>query len=196
MRSHFFKKIIIITTLLNFNFIQPCLSQEKSDFRKTKWGMTKKEVKLAEVSEFIQERIEKLIYTTALKGLNAVIMYNFIEEKLVESAYMFVDKHSNKNDYISDYLMLKKILTKKYGKTKFEATKWRNDLYKSDNQHWGTAVSLGHLAYFAKWETTSSDIFLSLAGENFETSLSIQYTSNKFKTLIEEEKEKKELEPF
>jgi hypothetical protein len=91
---------------------------------------------------------------------------------------------------------LKEFLVKKYGKPIKDSQLWKNDLYRDEYKDWGFAVSLGHLVYFADWETPNTHISLALYGENYEITLAIEYQSKKLKKLEEKEKEKKALDEF
>jgi len=166
------------------------------DFRKTNWGMTKAQVKKTEKSKLVNEDENLLVYQGTVSGLDCLIVYIFAEGKLVRAKYIFTKTHSNKNDYISDFNTLKEVLTKKYGKPVKDSHIWKNDLYRDDYQYWGFAVSLGHLVYFADWETSNTNLSLALYGENFEITLAIEYQSKKLKKLEEKAKEKEALDEF
>ncbi|MDI6850997.1 MAG: DUF3157 family protein [bacterium] len=166
------------------------------DFRKTNWGMNKAEVKKTEKSKIVKEDENLLAYQGNVGGLECFILYIFAEGKLVRGKYVFTVTHSNKNDYILDYSTLKEFLVKKYGKPIKDSQLWKNDLYRDEYQNWGFAVSLGHLVYFADWETPNTHIILALYGENYEITLAIEYQSKKLKKLEEKEKEKKALDEF
>ena len=91
---------------------------------------------------------------------------------------------------------MKEILTKKYGKPIEDKQYWKKDLYKNDYQDWGFAISLGHLSYFATWQTNTTDIFLGLYGDNYKINLGVEYESIQLKVLEEKAKEKKALDEF
>jgi hypothetical protein len=128
-----------------------------------------------------------LIYQDYIGGFDCRINYNFLEDKLFQSFYLFNEKHTNKNLYIDDYEELKEILTKNYGKPKIDKVTWKNDLYKSDKQNWGTAISMGHLIYETSWETSTTKINLKLSGDNLEIIGYVIYL-----TLVYDSKELKE----
>ncbi len=125
--------------------------------------------------------------------MNAVFDYDFADGKLFGGGYVFIEEHTNKNDYISDYNNVKEILTREYGSPTIDSTEWRNDLYKNDPQYWGLAISKGHLIYLNTWETQTTEIVLILGGDNFKIKFVAGYTSNNFKyPYVEEEIEKQE----
>jgi len=158
--------------------------------------MTREQVKKTEQGNIVKEYSDVLIYRGNVGGFDCKIVYIFAKGKLVRAKYISTVTHSNPNDYIWDYKKWKEILTKKYGDPIEDREIWRNDLYKDDPQYWGLAISAGHLAYFATWETPATEITMLLHGENFEITLEIEYQSKQLKYLEEEEKEKKALSEF
>jgi len=164
----------------------------QTDFRDTKWGMSNAEVKKIEKENFFKEEGNFLGYKGEVGGKDCQIIYTFVQDKLVRAEYIITEKHTNQNDYISDYNSLKELLTKKYGKPTKDEEFWRNDLYKDDYSHWGFAVSLGHHAYFTTWETPSTEILEFLHGDNYQITLGIGYTSKQFEDLEKKTKEEEE----
>ena len=94
------------------------------------------------------------------------------------------------NKYINDYNKLKEILTRKYGSPIKSDSRWFNDLYKNSPQHYGLAVSMGHLDFKSDWETDRTLIFLFLSGDNLEFYTGVVYTSKLHKELIDKAEEK------
>jgi len=122
-----------------------CFATEKYNFRKTTWGMTKKEVKQVE-GEPQYEVEDKLLYLDTVAGMNCVVIYTFENGKLVRGGYKFLVKHSNKNLYIDDYEIIKELLIKKYGKPKSDSKIWKGgEYYKNEPDEWGFAISAGYL---------------------------------------------------
>ncbi len=166
------------------------------NFRKTKWGMSIAQVKSSEPLKVVKEDKDLLVYKTIVIGKNVFLVYIFVDNQLVRARYVLAESHTNKNDFISDYNDFKEILTKKYGKPKQDETFWRNDLYKDDYYHWGTAISLGHLVYLSSWETQDTEITLILTGENYDISCIVEYSSKKLREIEKKAQEKKALEAF
>jgi len=167
-----------------------------STFRKSEWGASKAQVKNEEKLKLLQEDDNILAYQSTVLGFDALIGYIFTGDKLTRGKYVFQEEHSNKSDFISDYETLKKLLTKKFGKPKKDKTIWKNDLYRDDYEDWGTAISIGHLLYFATWETEESEITLMLSGENYKINLLTEFLSIKLKDYEENIKEKEALDDF
>ena len=85
-------------------------------------------------------------------------------------------------------------LTKKYGKPKMDFPGvWKNDLYKDDKSEWGFAVSLGHLAYGASWETSTTKIEIMLSGDNYKINLILSYFSKELEEWVKQTEEKEAL---
>ncbi|MAT38866.1 MAG: hypothetical protein CL946_04605 [Ectothiorhodospiraceae bacterium] len=175
--------------------------QDGYDFRKTKWGMTPAQVKASESTSPIEEGPSgqfdlMIIYSGNVANLQTLYSYHFINNKLVSTFYNFRESYVNDNMYLEDYLKIKEILTRKYGPPSKDNTVWSNDLYKGDPQNYGTAVSVGHLAFQSDWQTPRTDIRLTLKGENFKTGMGVIYVDRKSKALIESSKQKSEEENF
>lgn len=171
-------------------------NEKGNDFRKTSWGMSRLDVKKVEDQMLLKEKDDILMYTTTILNLNSKLVYIFANDKLTRTKYIIEESHSNKNEYMVDYQRVKEMISKKYGKPYSDETSWKNDLYKSDFQEWGTAISLGHLAFSAKWRTPKSHIFLILTGDNFKIKLVVEYSSKQYGKLEEEINEKNETENF
>ncbi len=170
--------------------------KDKFDFRKTTWGMSKEQVKLSEDIKPVFEEKDTLMYETEVLHMKCYIAYKFIDNILAAAVYSFIDEHSNENDYISDYSNVKDALQKKYGTPKSTDINWRNDLYADEPEQYGFAVSIGHLVYWSKWETDSTDIILSLNGENYEISHSAFYNSKVFYPKLMEKHERESKSDF
>ena len=174
----------------------PAKDNEKYHFRKTRWGMSRKQVTAVEKAEFSTSTEDRLIYQGSVNGLVCGIYYIFIKNQLVSTGYMFLEDHSNENDYINDFKSIKKILTKKYGSPKHDIESWDNELFKDDSAKWGFAVSVGHLSYLSSWETNETEINLGLNGDNFEVGHVLSYDSKFFKKTVEAEAEEEDFEDF
>lgn len=165
--------------------------ENELSFRKTFWGMNKKQVKQTETSKIMKDETGYLAYSENISGLEAFIFYYFVEDKLVRARYTFISEHSNKNDYLIDYDMIGDVLKEKYGKPKSDDTIWRDDLYKKDYPDWGFAISLGHLFKKAVWDTNSTNIDHVLYGENYSITHIAEYKSKALDYLEENEKNTK-----
>ena len=117
--------ILAISTLILF------AEEDKYDFRKTNWGMSKEQVKATEDKKPDFEDNIMLSYEVMISEKDFECAYLFLEDKLYGSGYLFFGEHTNKNLYIDDYEELKEILSKEYGKPKIDKVTWKNDLFKN-----------------------------------------------------------------
>ena len=165
--------------------------QSQFEFRKTSWGMTKDQVKENESSTLVGDAGNMLWYTSTVASKNVEIVYTFLDHKLVNTGYRFIEEHSNKNDYIIDYEVIKEILIQKYSTPTIDETTWSNELFKADRSNWGMAVSTGHLEYFSAWETDTTEIILYLGSDNHEVQLQAAYYSKQLASLLEKARQEK-----
>lgn len=171
-------------------------SRDSTDFRKARWGMSKIKAKKSETAKLYSEEKDIIIYQSKVAGLDCMIGYVFADDKLVRGRYVFILQHTNKNDFIDDYKSIKETISEKYGTPKQDETVWKNLLYADDIEKYGFAVSMGHLYYYAAWETPTTEIDLELSGDNFEIKLLVEYTSIKLKSLAERAKKNKKSSDF
>ncbi|MBF0406435.1 MAG: hypothetical protein HQM10_03705 [Candidatus Riflebacteria bacterium] len=157
-------------------------STEIFDFRKAFWGFTPDEIKKTENTDIISESESMILYSDNVSGLKCLVAYIFTEGKLTRTKYIIDQIHTNKNDYISDYNLLKDLLSAKYGKARSNEF-WKKSHLKSNPEHYGMAISCGELVYQSIWKTKNTEIFLTLEGDNFKISLEVQYSSIKLQSL-------------
>lgn len=154
-------------------------TEEAHDFRRVDWGFSVKEVEATEKGDPLDRTDNAIIYKGKVANLDCIILYNFFENELYSTAYFIKEKYSNKNQYISEYEKLHKLLQQKYGTPLEDEIVWKNSLYKDEPERWGMAVSTGHLLYFSTWKTPKTEIGLILSGNNFDIDLGITYESLK-----------------
>jgi len=186
-------KIFSVVSLL---FVVGSLSgQSQFDFQRAKWGQSRGDV-LAEISTS-PDKSGKLFVTFLngfISGFDCDINYYFAEDKLAMGEYLFRKKHSNSNDYVSDYKYLKSLLEKKYSNTFVETIDWKNTTFKDDPTSIGLAISMGHLEMKAVLETGSTRIVLLLSGENLDVQVSLQYQSLSLRDKLKSEFEREDSE--
>ena len=154
---------------------------------KNMWGMSISQIKVMEQNELINKLSEGdlyyLHYNGYLLGYKCIAGYMFIKGKLAACTYLLSSiEHKNLNDYIYDYWIFRKILTKRYGETPYSRTGdqfWRNYLYKNNPSSWGKAVSLGHLQYRVLWETPFTVIRLDLWAVDLKPVINIVHCDKK-----------------
>jgi hypothetical protein len=166
--------------------VPPAQAEKTADFRKVFWGMSRDQVKALEPSKLSSEKEGTLIYHADLPEFGKVVIgYSFAEGKLVIAVYVSEEKHTNANLYIDDYDKIKGILTAKYGKPDADELLWKNELFKDQPDHWGMAVSAGHLLYQARWKTKTTEILEKLQGDNYDVNLLVKYSSIKLSGLYD-----------
>jgi len=186
------KKIILLFVGLLFS--QALFAQ---DFRNVAWGASLEEVKVSENIKPLAEGKESLFYKVQLAGKEVTLVYNFLSQYgLYSSGYMFDEKHTNQNDFINDYDVIKSLLIKKYGPPAVDRIIWLNDLFKDDPKDYGMAVSIGHLKYVSSWKVEQTNISLGLIGDNYKIGMLLSYKSERLNKLAEEAKELKKLKDF
>ena len=102
---------------------------------------------------------------------------------MTRAKYFFVAEHTNKNDFINDFLRLKEALIQKYGTPVIDDRIWRKTLYQDTQEHWRTAISRGDLVYLAIWKTERTEISTYLSGENYGIKHQIEYQRKALKSL-------------
>ncbi len=172
-----------------------CLYAGEATFRETTWGMSREEVNETESSRPL--RLDNgLAYAVEVAGLDGHVIYIFTENKLMEALYLFEEKHSNFDNYVTDYEHVHGILTGKYGKPAEDTWEWKVGLYSNDKAKWGTAVAMGRLVGTATWETEETRITMTLKGYHFEVTHSVKYESVALKALAEAEERQREADDF
>lgn len=170
------------------------------DFRKTNWGMNKKEVGEAENAVAFKYEDETYVgesYEGNVGGLDCYINYYYIGEKLARAEYDFGYEATAEYLCIENYKQLKEKLMRKYGEPIQDEYIWIDDVYKDDHKNWGKAVSQNYLLCYARWETNTTRITIILSNRGYgNIGLAIKYRSKELRKFEEEFKEKETLEVF
>lgn len=170
-------------------------AEDQRDFRGASWGMSKPQVMASEGDSPVQESDDKLLYERSIGAMGCVVLYTFTAGRLSSGSYIFTVSHSNSNDYIDDYASIEALLTEKYGVQEVaDIQSWKNDLFKSRPQSWGTAVAAGHLDYISRRTTPRTDIGHMLHGDNYEITHGILYMSRELSGEARAADEKKRLD--
>jgi len=189
------KKLFLFTFYCLLIFNLSTVFAADNDFRKTKWGMTKNQVKAIEKKgKLEQETDNAIVYTDTVLDQSIFVVYFFINNTLSHARYKTTEQHTNKAIHLVSFNNFKNALTQKYGVPFSNKTIWINDLYKDDPKKYGYAISKGQLMYGAEWKTKSTDIQLVLAGDNYKIYLEINYKGIKYNNLREQENKKKIME--
>jgi len=155
--------ILVISTLV--------LSAEetKYDFRKTNWGMSVEQVKLAEKGKITYRRDREgyteyeLIHEVKFGLYNYHCYYYFVEDKLYKCEYRDTHTVFDSSGFIAitEYKRFKKALIEKYGKP-----------FSQDERN-------VYVSYSSSWDTPTTKIKLSCY--TWLDSLSITYESKELK---------------
>jgi len=120
---------------------------------------------------------QELVFKGKIAGLECEIIYSFDHKgNLKALGFSSLVKHSTNNLYIDDMNSILDVLTEKYGQPYFGRQIWHDDLYKSDPNEWGFALSLGHLEYYYLWKYGhKTSISLKLSGDNYKIDPPVVY---------------------
>ena len=133
------KKILMAVLILVF--VASICFAEDYDFRKTRWGMSREEVKATETWELYEDSYgetdeEVIRFRGSIADLECTLSYEFWFNQLISAYYIF----RNKSDLLNDeYILFQQILTKKYGFPNY---------YFSDNS--------------VLWELNKTNVYISL----------------------------------
>ncbi len=152
-------------------------------FRGSTWGSNSAAVKSNETGNpEVGDSI--LVWNNfSLGTLNCDVVYIFTHDLLTRGKYMVTEDWVDERRYLDEYAALKALLVKKYGDPVSDEKFWSNTLWQDNPNEWGLAVASGHLSLYARWETGDTRVFLYLSGENYESSLGIEYVSVSFEGL-------------
>jgi len=147
------------------------------DFRKTKWGMTRDQVKAAEGSQPTGEKTEVVTYRDELEGIPVIVGYIFDGEKLVKAGYLMRGKYEDPNKYIDDYNKIKESMISVYGAPAQDELQWKEGEESQDPAQFGKAVCDGKLTYFTIWTDGVTMIRERLIGEDGKCSHGLMFES-------------------
>jgi hypothetical protein len=152
-------------------------NDKQFDFRKAKWGMSKKTVMASESAKLIQNRNDTLEYSVQFLGYNCRVIYKFSGDALSHAAFLVGQDHIDPSLFYTDYEALKKYLVPLFGEPAANRCDWVNEMYRSDKAKWGFAVSLGFLTCSTRWTSGRTGITLLIQGGNHQISTSIEYAA-------------------
>ena len=156
--------------------------EAESDFRQVSWGMTPEEVEQAEtrakklyaVSDE-QSPFSSLVYDANIAGKAFSLEYIFLNGKLNRAILVGQGNYVNKNNHVSEYETLKKMLTERYGAPTEDETTWSQTFYKDDPEYLGTAYSRGDVKSRVFWKTGKNAVQLEIYGEQFKIEVVLTY---------------------
>jgi len=144
-------------------------------FRGIPWGQEAGLIKKSISEEPLYDDDRVLSYKDSLSGLKAQYALFLANGRFIRGRYIFTERHTNDNLFMTDFEEIDKLLKEKYGNPKEHETSWLNDLYKDNFEHWGMAISMGHLLIFSEWRMGNVTIYHSLHGDNFDIYHILEY---------------------
>lgn len=166
---------------------------EEQSYDKTTWGMSTEQVR--ELYGDVEDINGGIAREATIAGLDALVVFRFTQDQLtMVQVYFRTDHHTNDNLSISDYTKIKELLQKKYGTPSKSDVLWTNDLYQDDPDHYGMAVSIGHLFYINEWKVEGMKISHGLLGDSYKITHEIDYASTRLADLKDQADEEKNLE--
>ena len=157
------------------------------DFRKTRWGMSRDEVKANEPSKLAFENENSIEYTVFIDDLQAQTSYKFQDDKLIRAGYYFPKEYDDKNEYIETYEKIKEMIMEAKGPPALDKVVELDPSSDIDPENKGQAVCDGKLIYGSQWNYPGSDIQLVFRGDGKDCFLTVNY----LKSLPDEPEEEK-----
>lgn len=143
------------------------------------WGESQERVRRSIGRNAARDDREALVYLRNLADHGVLEGYEFRSDSLIRGRYVLLQRPVREvNEFIGYYDALRRTLTHTFGAPSWYRVVWDNDLYKPLPEYWGVAVMIGHLHYFASWETPEGTIVLALSG-NHHSKLVLEYTSRR-----------------
>jgi len=141
------------------------------------WGMGPKDIISVFGSPLVEEKAlgrDILMYRKRVMGLDCSVVYTFYQGKLDQAKYSFKENYQDLNQHIMEYNRIQKALVQAYGNAADDKVVWHNEQLRPSAAYWGRAVSMGHLEYTSRWNTSDSNIQLLLTGDNKSVALQIK----------------------
>jgi len=173
----------------NANYMRS-LKSYPLDFRNFNWETSREDV-ISGCQDSVLYKDNNSIFTNVtLNGSKFNCIYYFTNNQLYQGVYVFAENFVNENNFYMKYKDLFTILQEKYGEPR-EIIKNRSREVWNDENEIGLAIQYGEYVEFAVWQTTTSEIVLTIEGENYQSKISVRYrttNSDLLKTVQEKEK--------
>jgi hypothetical protein len=210
--KQFTKKIIILSLIPNFlictnisakstnkrsyiNISKTDSEQEDNspDFRKIRWGMSIQQVSETEKSSPESQNSNFIVYKDKLMELDTNVTYFFEKGKLIKASYLSEPSSNNPEDYIVNFLKIKKTMTEKYGIPFSDSSSDINFVSKEMYRQIGEVVERGGQSFDVKWETPRTKIKMTMVkpGIFSKMKLEIEYASKSLINLDEQNEAQK-----
>lgn len=159
-------KKILIVIVLSFLCASILSAEEKFDFRKTRWGMTKEEVVNNESGKKVFEDASVVAFYGNISGIACQINYHFLDGGLVRTSFIVTKKHSNPDLYVDDYERITSLLKEKYGEPIINVTDHRSDPFKGLEDYAGMAYAQGYRKTIRSFGDNNTEVISVLSGDN------------------------------
>ena len=163
-------------------------------FGKTKWGMSKKQVRKLYPKAKKDTPSSLILESHKISGLQGGVLFQFHKDQLVHVVWILLEKHTNQNEYIEDYKKMAALLTKKYGKPDRDVVDWSNDLFADNPNRHGMAIGLGHLAMKVEWDRGETQVNAGILGDNTKITTIMTWTHKRLSQERDDALEAEELE--
>lgn len=147
--------------------------------KSAQWGMSIEQVLEMEGKPVVRENsegMEIIGYQKRVIDKDCLVGYLFVDNKLFKTQYNFAEHHIDKSMYLEDYEKVKNLVIQRYGEPEGEVVDWKNPEFKNDSHSLGKALGLGHVEYRSRWQTSESEIVLSLFQMNKDVIMRIEYS--------------------
>lgn len=160
----------------------------QNDFKKSSWGDSIETIKKTYPNEKWESEhkqdITFLSYNSIIGGLDAIVSFYLIDNKLLAAGYIFTETHTNDNLYIIDYDKINDLLKNKYAlKVDYQ---WNQDIFKNKKSYYGKAISMGHLKIVSTANRNSDIISHSLMSDNHQIDHTLMYKSDAYQKFKEQ----------
>ena len=148
------------------------------DFRNICWGMTKEEVKTAEMHSPNSEGKDYITYREWVMDMDTIVGFHFHDGLLVEAGYAFREDYENADEYIKRYEKAKSILDDVYGRPSID----KDLICKSKDKRDAESNSV---MFLTEWLTERSIIRLILMGQGGDCDFGLLHKSREHASLVD-----------
>lgn len=151
--------------------------EENFDFRATRWGMTRDEVKESEPRGPKHETEDSLIFEGSYRDLITFITYQFKDGKLYRAGVLYPEKLASDSLYLENYENLKQDVIKAYGTPVVDGETLLNTNAVIEPDKKAEAVCRGDLMLGTQWDVPGSVVILMIRGDGEKCLVSLIYAS-------------------
>jgi hypothetical protein len=159
---------------------------EDADFRNVKWGMSPDEIRNCETIHLemeVEGRGTVLKGDTKIGGKNCVLIYSFLDNKLMRALYNFTELYADSDSYYDDFQSVDEMLKDIYGKPIEEnAIQPR----KTGQGNIGNKILRGEVGFKTKWNAKNENYIIHrLFGANLKALHWIEFTTYPNKSIMD-----------